>query len=243
MRYLIKFSYDGSCFNGFQRQNGLKTVQGVIEDVLGDLEGKFVSLVASGRTDKGVHARYQCAHFDLNKDIKLYNLKKYLNSNFNGEIYIFDVSLMADDFHARYNVKNKTYSYYINMNEYNPMMRNYVYQYCNKLDVDLMKRASLCLIGVHDFRSFCTDEKEKENCIREIYNIDFDIIQGVLKITFTGNGFLRKMVRNIVGVLVEIGSGKKDVFYIEKILCKKTREGNMKCSPSCGLYLEEVNYY
>lgn len=242
MRYFITFSYDGSCFNGFQRQNELKTVQGSLECVLTALNGSFVSVCASGRTDKGVHAVGQCAHFDLDREVKVYNLKKYLNNSFDGEIYVRDVSLVSEDFHARYDVKSKVYSYYINEGEFSPINRNYQYQLSNSLDVSLMKEASVCLIGKHDFRAFCTDSKGKDNCVRTIYSIDFDIIDDVLKITFVGDGFLRKMIRNIVAVLIEIGLLKKDVDYVSQVLESNFRGGNLKCAPACGLYLEKVNY-
>ena len=242
MRYLATFSYDGSCFSGFQKQKGLKTVQEVFENALTSLEGKNVQIFASGRTDKGVHANGQCAHFDLSKNIKIYSLKKYLNNLFNGEIYVSSIVPVSDDFHARYNVKRKTYIYYINMGEYNPTMRNYVYQYSNKLDVSLMEEASRCLIGEHDFRSFCTDSSSKDNCIRNIYDISFEVKDNILKITFTGNGFLRKMIRNIVAILIEIGSSKRDVSYLNDVLLFKKRSGNLKCAFSGGLYLEKVNY-
>lgn len=242
MRYFITFSYDGSCFNGFQRQNGLKTVQGSLESALTSLNGSLVSICASGRTDKGVHALMQCAHFDLDREVKAYNLKKYLNNSFDGEIYVKEVSLVSDSFHARYDVKSKVYSYYINMGEFSPVNRNYQYQYCKGLDVSLMKKASMCLVGKHDFRAFCTDSKDKENCVRTIYNIEFDMIGDILKITFVGDGFLRKMIRNIAGSLIEVGSLKKDVSYVSDVLESNFRGGNLKCTPACGLYLEKVNY-
>ena len=242
MRYFIKFSYDGSCFYGFQRQIGLKTVQGVIEEALMSLNGNVVNLCASGRTDKGVHAIEQCAHFDLYRDIKEYNLRKYLNSSFNGEIYVSSVEKVSDDFHARYDVKKKVYSYYMNMGEFSPIRRNYVYQLCVNLDVDKIKEASMYLLGEHDFRSFCTDEKNKDNCVRTIYSIDVFVLDDVLKITFCGNGFLRKMIRNIVAILIDIGLGKKDVSFLEEVLDNKSRTGNLKCVSGCGLYLEKVIY-
>ena len=242
MRYFIKFSYDGSCFNGFQRQPGVKTVQGTVEDALVSLNGNDVNLCASGRTDKGVHALCQCAHFDLDRDIKEYNLKKYLNSSFDGEIYVSSLEKVSDDFHARYDVKSKIYSYYINMGDFSPVRRNYVYQLCDRLDVSLIKEASLCLLGEHDFRSFCTDEKNKDNCVRTIYSIDVFVLDDILKITFCGNGFLRKMIRNIVAILINIGFVKKDVSFLEDVLDNKSRTGNLKCVSGCGLYLEKVIY-
>ena len=242
MRYFIKFSYDGSCFYGFQRQIGLKTVQGVIEDALLSLNGSMVNLCASGRTDKGVHALCQCAHFDLDIDVKEYNLKKYLNNCFEGEIHVFSLEKVSDEFHARYDVKSKIYSYYRNMGEFSPVSCNYVYQLCEELDVSLMKSASLCLLGKHDFRSFCTDEKNKDNCVRTIYSIDFDVSHGVLKITFCGDGFLRKMIRNIVAILIDIGLGKRNASFLKEVLNNKSRTGNLKCVSGCGLYLEKVIY-
>lgn len=242
MRYFIAFSYDGSCFNGFQRQKGLKSVQGLLECALTTLNGSYVDVCGSGRTDKGVHATFQCAHFDLDKEVKLYNLKKYLNNSFDGEIYVSLMKEVSDSFHARYDVKSKVYSYYINMGEFSPVCRNYKYQYCESLNVSLMEEASKCLVGEHDFRSFCTDEKNKENCVRIIYGISFEVCDNILKITFSGNGFLRKMIRNIVAILIEIGSGDRSVCYMKEVLDSRSRKGNLKCAPSCGLYLEKVNY-
>ena len=242
MRYLINFSYDGSKFHGFQRQEGLKTVQGKIEKALTDLDKNKVSIHASGRTDKGVHAKNQYAHFDLEKNVKLYNLKKYLNSSFDGEIYIKSVENVSSDFHARYNVKSKTYSYYINMSEFNPMEKDYVYQLCKKLNISLMEKASKCLLGEHDFRSFATDSNDKDNTIREINSINFEDENNILKVTFNGNGFLRKMIRNIMGILIEIGLEKEKESYLENILNSKKRKGNLKCAHPEGLYLEEVKF-
>ena len=242
MRYLVKFSYDGSCFNGFQRQDDLKTVQGVMEKALFSLTGEEIKLCASGRTDKGVHAFRQYAHFDTLKEFKLYNLKKYLNNSFSGEIYVYDVEIVPISFHARYSAKRKKYVYYLNMGDYSPIFRNYCFQYCKKLDVSLMKEASRYLIGEHDFRSFVTDGKEKDNCKRIIYDIDFEVNDDILKITFEGTGFLRKMIRNIVGILILIGALEKPVSYIKEVLDLKMRTGNLKCAFAGGLYLEDVYY-
>ena len=242
MRYLIKFSYDGSCFKGYQRQPNKKTIQGEIETALTTLNEKKVTIHSSGRTDQGVHALNQYAHFDLEKDIKLYNLKKYLNNKLNGEIYIKEVKQVDKEFHARYNVKEKTYSYYINQGDYNPIERNYIYQYNKKLNIKEMEKATKCLLGEHNFRSFCTDEKEKDNCIRKISNITLKEKDNILQITFTGSGFLRKMIRNITGILIEIGKEKQDYTYMKEMLNKEKRLGNLKSAPSCGLYLEDVNY-
>lgn len=243
MRYLITFSYDGSCFNGYQRQNKLKTIQGEIEKVLTDVnDGKKVEIHSSGRTDKGVHALNQKAHFDLDVNIKLYGLKKILNKKLNGEIYIKDVCVVDNDFHARYFVKKKIYSYYINTLEFDPIRKDYCYQYCDKLNISKMKKTSKYLIGEHDFRSFCKEEKDKENCVRKIYKVNITNDNGIIKITLVGNGFLRKMVRNIVGELIEVGKGKKDINHIKELINSKGELHNKKSVPACGLYLEDVMY-
>lgn len=243
MRYLITFSYDGSSFKGYQRQKNLKTVQGSIEEVLTKLNNnKKVNLVSSGRTDIGVHALNAKAHFDLDINITLYSLQKVLNKKLNGEIYIKEIEIVDNNFHARYNVAYKTYIYYINTNTYNSIERNYIYQYNKKLDIEKMKEALYLIKGIHDFRGFCFQSKEKENTIREI--IDFSIIEkdGIIEISITGNGFLRKMVRSIVGILIEIGSLRKEKEEIIKILDNKGLFHNKNIVPGCGLYLKEVVY-
>lgn len=241
MRYLITFSYDGSSFKGYQRQKNLKTVQGSIEEVLSKLNNKKVNITSSGRTDIGVHALNQKAHFDLDINITPSSIKKVLNKNLDG-IYIKDIKIVDNDFHARYFVTNKTYSYYINTLEYNVLQRNYVYQLNKKLDINRMEEALKLLLGKHDFRGFCFQNKEKENTIREIYDYSISENCGIIKISITGNGFLRKMVRNIMGTLIEIAMYKKDIDEISKILDNKGKYHNKKCVPGCGLYLENVGY-
>ena len=243
MRYLMNFSYDGSMFYGFEKQKNLYTVQGVLEDILTSVNnGKRVVIHASGRTDKGVHAKCQMAHFDMDVKVNLYGLKKLINKKCEN-IYVKDIIHVDDNFHARYLVKSKTYSYYINTLDYNVFLKNYVYQYNKELDIDLMKEASLGLLGSHNFKSFCNSSKERENFIRTITNIDISEEYGIIKISITGDGFLRCMVRNIVAVLIEIGSKKKDVSYMEYVLNLEDRKAYIvKSAFAGGLYLEDVEY-
>ena len=169
MRYLIKFSYDGSRYCGFQTQKGLETIQEKMEEALTKINnGKFTNIVATGRTDKGVHALAQYGHADIDVNITEKKLKRAMNSNLPDDIHVIEVKQVSDDFHARYNVKSKTYQYIINTNEYNPLERNYVFQYNYKLDIVKMNEAIKYFLGEHDFRAFVTDNKEKENCIRKI---------------------------------------------------------------------------
>ena len=141
MRFLIKFSYDGTAYSGFQKQKGLDTIEKRLEDALTKVNNnKKTTITATGRTDKGVHALCQYGHTDLDVKITEYKLKRALNSNLPDDIHVTEAIKVSDNFHARYNVKRKEYIYKINIGEYNPIERNYVYQYNKKLDVVAMER-------------------------------------------------------------------------------------------------------
>ena len=142
MRYLIKFSYDGTNFSGYQRQSGHRTIQEEMERALKEINnGKDTVINSSGRTDKGVHAKYQTAHVDIDVSITPYKLMRAMNSKLPEDIHVISTEKVNNDFHARYQVLEKEYQYILNMGEYNPIERNYVYQYCKKLDVNKMKDA------------------------------------------------------------------------------------------------------
>lgn len=243
MRFLIKFSYDGTAYCGFQTQPGLNTIQETIENALKIVNNnKKTPIVATGRTDKKVHALSQYAHADIDVDITEYKLKRALNSNLPNDIHVIETKIVPNDFHARYNVKEKEYKYYINLGEYNPLERNYVFQYNYKLNIEAMKEAIKVFIGTHDFRAFVTENKEKENCIRTITKASIENIQDKLIITFTGDGFLRYQVRNMVGILIKVGENKISTIDVEKILESKDRTTSGKTAPPEGLYLTKVLY-
>lgn len=243
MRFLIKFSYDGSAYSGFQTQKGKETIQEKLEDALTNVNNhKRTYIVATGRTDKGVHALCQYGHADIDVNITEKKLKRALNSNLPDDIHVIDTKIVSDDFHARYNVKEKTYQYKINLGEYNPLERNYVYQYNYSLDINKMKEAIKYFEGEHDFRAFVTDNKEKENCIRTITSTNIEQVQDKLIITFTGNGFLRYQVRNIVGILLRVGENKLSPKDVDKILQSKDRTKSGKTAPPEGLYLTNIVY-
>ena len=243
MKYLLKFSYDGSNFNGFQRQPNKRTIQDELEKALKEVnDGVDAKLVATGRTDKGVHAISQYAHCIINVDITEYKLKRALNSKLPDDIHIISAKTVDKDFNARYMVKEKTYKYLINLGEYNPIERNYIYQYNYKLDVDKMKEVIKLFEGEHDFRAFVTENKEKENCIRTIFKTSIKEKDDILEIKFTGNGFLKYQVRNMVGILIRVGEGKLDKKEVEEILKSKDRTKSGKTAPAKGLYLVDVKY-
>lgn len=241
MRYLMTFSYDGTNYNGYQKQPNKNTIEDNIEDNLSKIFNTNITISASGRTDSGVHAINQKAHFDA-KEMDLKKLKNSLNKLINNDIYIKKIETVEDSFHARYNVKEKEYLYKINLGTYNPFERNYVYQYNNNLDILKMKEASNKLLGEHNFKSLTKANNETNDYIRTIYNIEFNISNDILEITFKGNGFLRYMVRNIVGLLIEIGSNKRKIEEIDEILKKEDRTASGITAPPNGLYLKNVKY-
>lgn len=246
MRYLMTFSYDGSKYKGYQKQPKEKTVQGELEKALKEMTGnKKVDVHASGRTDAKVHAISQKAHFDFETKMTCDNIKKALNSLLPKDIYIKKVEEVNDTFHARYSVKAKEYIYIINMGEYDPIAKDYEYQYNKKLDVVEMERALKYLEGTHDFKSFTKADDEHENYERTIVqtNLIRDLKQvNKITISFLGTGFMRYMVRNMVGTLIEIGEGKKHSEDIIGILeAKDRRKAGITANPE-GLYLKDVFY-
>ena len=243
MRYLIKFSYDGSNYIGFQKQKGKETIQEKLEEALTKINnGKATPICATGRTDKGVHALSQYGHADIEVDINEKKLKRALNSNLPDDIHVISTRIVPDDFHARYDVLKKTYIYKINIGEYNPIEKNYVYQYNYKLNINKMREAIKCFEGEHDFRAFATDNKEKENCIRAITKTGIDLDNDIITITFTGTGFLRYQVRNMVGILLRIGQEKLTKEELIEIIDSKDRTKSGKTAPAEGLYLKEVYF-
>lgn len=243
MRYLITFSYDGTNYNGYQRQPNVKTIEDEIEKVLYKINGNNAVIIhATGRTDAHVHAINQKAHFDLLLEIPNSNLKKAMNSLLPGDIYIKNVEKVSSEFHARYNIVSKEYMYIINIGEYNPLERNYVYQYNKKLNVEEMKKAIKNFNGEHNFKSFTKTDDKREDYVRKIFSTSILLEGNYIKIIFKGNGFLRYMVRNMVGALIAVGEDKKNSDDIVKILRMEDRKYACKTAPPEGLYLRDVFY-
>ncbi len=243
MRYKITFSYDGSNFHGYQNQPNLRTVQRELERAVTYLNQKHeTSVQSSGRTDQGVHAIAQVAHFDLNIEIPEYKVKQGLNSLLPEDIHIIQAEKVGEDFHARFTSLKKEYIYKINTKEYNPMRRNYEYQHGKDLDIEKMKQAIKEFEGTHDFRSFVSSEDKRENSVRTIWKTKIQEEKGILTLTFQADGFLKYQVRNMVGLLIDIGNGKKQVEDVKKILEKKDRRFSTRTAPACGLYLRKVWY-
>ncbi len=243
MRYLITFSYDGSDFSGYQRQPGLRTVEEEMEKVLKYINGgKDVIITSSGRTDKGVHALCARAHVDITVDITEYKLMRAMNSNLPDDIHVIKTERVDDDFHARYMAKEKEYKYFLNMGEYNPCMRKYIYQYNKMLDIKKMKDAINYFKGTHSFKSFTPNKDKRNNYIRTINFVDINVNDNIVCFTFRGNGFIKYQVRNMVGYLIKVGEGKKVGSDIPKILQSEDRKMASITAHSEGLYLTDVKY-
>lgn len=246
MRYFITLSYDGSRYNGYQKQPKGKTIQNEIEKALTKINSnKEVDIHASGRTDAGVHALNQKAHFDLESEIDIGKVRNSLNKLLPADIYIKKLEKVSSDFHARFNVKAKEYIYKVNMGDYNPIEKDYVYQYNKRLNVNEIERALKYLEGTHNFKSFTKLDEEKEDYERTI--LQTNVIRSpkdINKITISilGTGFMRYMVRNIVGLLIEIGEGKRKSEDVYKVLDALDRTASGITAPPNGLYLKEVFY-
>lgn len=243
MRYLIRFSYDGTDFYGYQKQPNKRTVEGCFEEALFSINNrKITKFTSSGRTDKHVHANGQTAHFDLDIKITLPKLKSALNSLLPKDIHVISSKIVNEDFHARYSAKEKTYKYIINCGEYNPIERDYVFQYNKELDVEKMREAITSFIGYKDFKNFVSAEVKKENYFREIFKATIEEKNNKIYFYFTGTGFMKYQVRNMVGTLLRIGMNKLGKDIIEKIFLDDNLTKYVYTIKAEGLYLEEVVY-
>lgn len=239
MRYLIQIKYDGSKFYGFQRLNNYSTVQKEIEDALKKIFKTNIVIKGAGRTDRGVHAYCQMAHFDSNQEIPSPNIKKALNTLLNKYIYIQNCEIISKNIHARFSVKEKSYLYMIDIGEYDPLKSDYVWNCKYNLDINLMKKCSKVFIGIHDFENFVSGKRENYEAI--IYDINFEIVDNIIKIVFKGKSFYRYMVRSLVGCLVDVGRKKITIQDVEDALSKKNNK-RFFIAPACGLYLIKITY-
>ena len=241
MRLKAIVQYKGTSYYGFQIQPSEKekSIQKDIQDALSKIFSTDIKIIASGRTDKGVHSLCQCFHFDIEReDVDLYRLKYSINSLLNNDIFIKELSIVDQDFHARFSVKSKTYRYVINIGDYSPFLNDLVYNFNRKLDIDKMKKASELFLGEHSFHNFCTND---EDFIRTIYEIEFQTKGDYLIIDIKGNGFRRYMVRMIIGTLIQVGLGKEDYVSLRKYLKPNMNRVRYK-APSVGLYLYKIEY-
>ena len=211
MNYRLILQYDGSRYDGWQRQgNTEKTVQGKIEEVLSRLLEEPVEIDGAGRTDAGVHALGQTANFHTERKLDPEELKAALNQFLPEDIGVLRAEEVPERFHSRLNARGKTYRYRVATGEEkNVFERKQIYPLDQPLDVDAMRRGAALMIGEKDFRGFSSMKKTKKSTVRRLESIEIREVSGELRLEFTGNGFLYNMVRILTGTLLEIGMGKK----------------------------------
>ena len=239
MRYFAVIEYDGTSYGGWQIQPNAASIEEEVEKVLSKLLNTPTKIYGSGRTDAGVHSHGQTFHFDAKEISDLGKFKYSLNSLLPKDMYVKELSI-KENVHARYDAKAKTYVYLINAGEYNPFFKDKMYQLLRKLDISKMKEASKLFIGEHNFMNFTSKDEDQSNFVRTIYSLDIDVDKDIVKLTFVGNGFMRYMVRMIVGSLIEVGLDRLEISKLEESFNTKERKVVSYKAPSCGLYLKDV---
>lgn len=245
-RYKATIAYDGTHFSGFQIQPKERTVQGEMEATLMQInKNEFIRINPSGRTDAGAHAAGMVFHFDYPSSISKDGLFRAINTLIPSDISLLKLEAVADDFHARYHPKGKTYVYRIHNHPIrDPFNRKFVYQHSYAMDLERTQEALNILIGTHDFTSFCSTKTDKENKVRTIYDITIeqDTHSNEWTFTFHGNGFLYNMIRVIMGTVLPIADGRKEVSIMVDILNAKDRNAAGPTLSASGLCLKEVHY-
>jgi tRNA pseudouridine38-40 synthase len=243
MRIALMVEYDGSQYHGWQAQDGLHTVQHVLEMALGRVADHDVSVVAAGRTDTGVHATHQIIHFDAHSERSARAWIHGANSHLPKDVCVKWAKEMPENFHARYSALSRRYCYLIFNSPVRPgLWRSHLTWQYRPLDHDLMHKASQCLLGEQDFTSFRSVECQSKTAMRNVHQIAVLREGDLLAIEITANAFLHHMVRNIAGVLIAVGSGRRSMGWVNEVLQAKDRKLGAETAPPYGLYLAGVNY-
>ncbi|NLC11522.1 MAG: tRNA pseudouridine(38-40) synthase TruA [Firmicutes bacterium] len=244
LNYKVHLSYDGTCYSGFQVQQNATTIQGVLQQVLQVLYKREIKVTGAGRTDAGVHAREQVVSFKAPPFIPLAKLPLALNSMLPPDIRVWHAEIVADNFNACRSAREKTYRYTIDTGFYPDVFRRlYTWHYPQEVDFAKLEEAARYLVGTHDFTAFKAAGSKVKNNIRTI--TDFKLLHkgNFVVMQFTGDGFLYKMVRIMIGTLLEIGQNKKArPEDIEKILQARDRDKAGVTAPPHGLCLWSIKY-
>ena len=240
---LLTISYDGTAYHGWQIQPNGVTVQGVLCERLEQMLSKPVAVVGTSRTDAGVHAKEFTCYLDCDDNIPESAFLRGLNSLLPPDIAVKDCKQVADNFHARYDAKGKTYCYNIlNSNKKDPFKLRYAWQIERPLDIEKMNEFAKRIVGTHDFYAFSSSGRTVEDTVRTISECYVEKVGDDVKLFVTANGFLYNMVRIIVGTAVAVSDGKINPQDIENILTSKKRELAGVTAPPQGLFLEKVHY-
>ena len=240
----LTIAYDGTAYHGWQIQENARTIQGVLQEKIGVITEERISLIGSGRTDAGVHALGQVANFRTESRLPLDALKRGTNSLTPDDIVIRHIEEVGGEFHARYGARSKLYEYRIlNSLVPSPMERNFSWHIAHSLDLGTMRRAAGALLGTHDFSSFRSAKSDNLNPVRTLMTLDIEKKDDhMIVIRVRSNGFLKQMVRNIVGSLVDVGRGRITPDDFEAIRDARDRTKAGMAAPPHGLFLVEVEY-
>lgn len=241
MRYFFEITYHGGRFHGWQRQNNALSVQEVVEECLSTLLKESISIVASGRTDTGVHCRQQYFHVDVSDKLETEQLKWKLNSFLPKEIAIISIHRVDDNAHARFDAVRRSYEYLIHTSK-EPFYSGLSAPIYKNLDIDRMNEACQFLLGEQDFMCFSKTKTDVNTYICHIFEAFWQRKDGLLIFQISANRFLRGMVRTIVGTMLEIGECKREVDDLEKVIISKNRKNAGAAAPPEGLYLAAVEY-
>jgi tRNA pseudouridine38-40 synthase len=245
-KYKMTIAYDGTNYGGWQVQPNALSIQACIEQILSILLRTPTSIVGSGRTDAGVHALGQTAHFMTEGPIDLSRTIASLNGMLPKDIRILEIIPVDEDFHARYKAIAKTYHYRLHLDKVpDPFKNRYAYHVPHPVDLALLSETASAFPGTHDFTSFANEATRgtaAKDPIRTLYRLGLTHESGGIRLEFEGDGFLYKMVRNIVGTLLDVCAGKIDKDQIPMILSAKDRKVAGRAAPPHGLYLVAVKY-
>jgi tRNA pseudouridine38-40 synthase len=249
MNFKLLIQYDGTEFHGWQTQAGLRTVQGELIRVLSLLDDREVKVHGSGRTDAGVHAEGQVASVQLERKITAHKLRNAINGNLARDVRVLFAEIAHDEFHARYSAVSKTYVYRL---VYGPVMSpfwsRFAHQEARTVDLDRMREGARLFLGEHDWTAFSAAESDAESRVRTITQLDISAgwdgrgLCHLIEFTPTANGFLRYMVRSIVGTLLAVGRGEIDLDTVRRAIAEGNRELAGPTAPACGLTLLRVQY-
>nr|WP_315251604.1 tRNA pseudouridine(38-40) synthase TruA [uncultured Flavobacterium sp.] len=241
MRYFIKLAYNGTHYHGWQYQPNASSVQETMNKAFSVILNSEINLMGAGRTDTGVHAKEMYAHFDLEKPFDISNTIHKLNSFLPKDIVIYDIFIVADDAHTRFDATKRTYEYHINTFK-DAFLLEQSWYFHQKLDVDLMNQAAKLLFNYTDFQCFSKVNTDVNTFDCTIFEAHWNQENGKLIFTISANRFLRNMVRSIVGTLINIGLHKITLDDFESIIKSKSRDKAGFSVPAHGLYLTKIGY-
>ena len=243
-RYKIKIEYDGTKFVGWQYQKNGLSIQEIIQKAIFKFSGEKIIVFGAGRTDSGVHATGQIAHFDLKKKIKKKNfilgVNQYIGNN---PVTILNIIKTDNNFHSRFDAKKRTYQYVI-INRQSPLAleKNKAWHIRKKLDLKSMKKGARLLLGTHDFSTFRASSCGAKSPIKTLRRVSIKKKKDKLIFKFISKSFLQQQVRSMVGCIKYLGEGKWELDEFKKAFESKNRLRCAPPAPSCGLYLTKINY-